>query len=185
MGGTFDPIHFGHLIMAESIMHSVGADGMLFVPARGHPFKSDGELSALEHRMEMTRIAIGNNSYFRIEEPPPRSTYTIDLIDYIRHRYPAADLFLPIGSDIVDEFVSWHKYEEIEQSVRIVIAVRPGYRTKASGREVLTGAEWVVIPQYDISSTEIRARVRSNLSIRYMVPDEVLRYIFENKLYAE
>lgn len=184
-GGTFDPIHFGHLIMAEAISCSVGSDGMLFVPAAAHPFKSNRKLSGFEHRAEMVRLAIANNPRFRLEEPPPESKYTIDLIDYIRNRYPAADLFLPVGSDIVDEFDDWYKPEEIERSIRIVVAARPGFREKPRTQNLLSGAEWVIIPQYDISSTEIRTRVRTNLSIRYMVPDAVRQYIIEKRLYVE
>jgi len=185
MGGTFDPVHLGHLVMAEAVMHSVRSDGMLFVPASAHPFKSDRELSGLDHRSAMVRLAIADNPRFHLEEPPPKSKYTIDLIDYVRNRYPAADLFLPVGSDIVDEFDYWHKHEEIERSIRIVVAGRPGYRTSPRKKNVLAGAEWVMIPQYDLSSTEIRERVRSNLSIRYMVPDAVMQYIIEKRLYVE
>jgi nicotinate-nucleotide adenylyltransferase len=185
VGGTFDPIHFGHLIMAEAIMHSLKADGMLFVPAAAHPFKSNGALSDWEHRFEMTRLAIENNPRFRLEKPPPELKYTIDLIDYIRSRYPAADLFLPVGSDIVDEFDDWYKPDEIEQSIRIVVAARPGYRAGPRKHNMLSGAEWVMIPQYDLSSTEIRTRVQSNLSIRYMIPDAVRQYIIEKRLYVE
>jgi nicotinate-nucleotide adenylyltransferase len=185
IGGTFDPVHFGHLVMAEFVMQSVKADGMLFVPARAHPFKPDTKLSPYEHRREMVRIAIESNPRFRLDEAPPNSKYTIDLIDYVRHRYAAAELFLPVGSDIVDEFHDWYKYEEIRQSIRIIIAVRPGYRKNAARARGLSAAEWVGIPQYDISSTQIRKRVSMNLSIKYMVPDTVLGYIRERGLYVE
>lgn len=185
MGGTFDPIHFGHLVMAEAVMHSVRSDGMLFVPASVHPFKSNHELAGFEHRMEMVRRAIATNPRFHLEEPPPESKYTVDLIDYIRNRYPSADLFLPVGSDIVGEFEEWHKHEEIERTIRIIVAARPGFPEKPAARTSITGAEWVIIPQYDISSTEIRQRVRENLSIRYLVPDAVRAYILEKRLYVE
>ena len=184
MGGTFDPIHYGHLIMAESVMHSVDADGMLFIPARTHPFKPHERLSDFGHRAEMVRLAIEDNVRFRLETPPESSHYTIDLIDYLRARCPRAAFFLPVGSDIIEEFHAWHKHEEIERSVRIVIASRPGYRVKASAGDALRGAERIIIPQYDISSTEIRRRVRLNMSIKYMVPDAVAEYIFREGLYA-
>ncbi len=184
MGGTFDPLHYGHLVMAESVLHSVNADGMLFVPARVHPFKSDRKLTEYGHRVEMVRMGIAGNERFRLEEPPEYMKFTIDLIDYLRHRYPPADFFLAVGSDIVDEFERWRKHEEIEHNVRIAIAARPGSQPRPGNGDVLRGAEWVMIPQYDLSSTAIRERVRSRLSIRYMTPDPVIRYIVENKLYV-
>lgn len=184
MGGTFDPLHYGHLVMAESVRHSINADGMLFVPARVHPFKHDRQLSDYRHRIEMVGRAIADNDRFRLEEPPEDLQFTIDLIDYLRHRYPSADFFLAVGSDIVDEFEHWRKHEEIEHSIRITIAARPGSQPRPGNGDVLRGAEWIMIPQYDLSSTAIRERVRSRLSIRYMTPDSVRQYIIENNLYV-
>jgi len=185
MGGTFDPLHYGHLIMAESVSYSINADGMLFVPARAHPFKSDRQLSDYHNRLEMVRMAIADNDRFRLEEPPEEMRFTIDLIDYLRHRYARAEFFLAVGSDIVDEFERWRKHEEIEHSIRIAVAARPGSQLRPGNGNVLRGAEWVMIPQYDLSSTTIRERVKSRLSVRYMIPDAVWRYIKENKLYVE
>lgn len=185
VGGTFDPIHLGHLIMAESVMHALDADGMLFVPARVHPFKSRVRLSNFAERMEMVKLAITGNDRFLAEEPPGDSGYTIDLIDYLRAKYQAADFFLPVGSDIMNEFGSWYRHEEIEQNIRIVIAARPGYRWKHRGDGILAGAERIRIPQYDISSSDIRRRVRLHMSITYMVPEAVAEYISRKGLYAD
>ncbi len=184
MGGTFDPLHYGHLVMAEALLHSVNADGMLFVPARAHPFKSDRQLTEYDKRLDMVRMAIADNERFLLEEPPEHMKFTIDLIDYLRHRYPKADFLLAVGSDIVDEFENWRKHDEIEHNIRIVIAARPGSQMRPGEGIVLRGAEWVMIPQYDLSSTAIRDRVRSRLSIRYMTPESVRRYISENELYV-
>ena len=183
MGGTFDPIHYGHLIMAESVMHSVNADGMLFVPARAHPFKAQEQLADYDHRARMVRLAIENNARFRLETPPPGCRYTVDLIDYLKNNYPATEFFLPVGSDIIEEFHAWYRHDDIERNIRIVIAARPGYRPKSVRRDVLKSAEQVVIPQYDVSSTEIRKRVASQMSIKYLVPDPVLEYIAQTGLY--
>jgi nicotinate-nucleotide adenylyltransferase len=183
MGGTFDPVHFGHLIMAESVMNSLKADGMIFVPARRHPLKSDDKLSDYGDRAKMVELAIGGNNRFRLENPPDNSGYTIDLIDYMQNKYPKVGFFLPIGSDIIGEFDAWYKYEEIEQRIKIVIASRPGYRLKARGDNILGGAERIMIPQYDISSSDIRKRVRRHASIKYMAPEAVEDYIREKKLY--
>jgi nicotinate-nucleotide adenylyltransferase len=185
MGGSFNPVHLGHLIMAESVMHSLDAQGILFVPARAHPLKPDRALADYADRVAMVGAAIKGNPSFLLEEPPEGPGYTLDLIDYLRSRYRAADFFLAVGSDIADEFASWYKYEEVEQSVRIVIAARPGYKFPALGRGILGGAERVIIPQYDISSSDIRQRLQMHLSIRYMVPDSVRRIIETRRLYVE
>jgi nicotinate-nucleotide adenylyltransferase len=184
MGGTFNPIHVGHLILAESAMHSLKADGMLFVPAHTHPFKESSRLSGFSDRVEMVKLAIRGNDRFLLDDPPESSGYTIDLIDYLRNKYRQADFFLPVGSDIIDEFDSWYKYKDIQRSIKIVVAARPGYRLKTRADGVLGGAEQIIIPQYDISSSEIRKRVRMKMSVRYMVPEGVEKYINETGLYA-
>jgi len=175
----------GHLIMAEAVMHSLRADGMLFVPARSHPLKAHVELSNYPQRYEMVRLAISGNTRFCLEEPPEDSGYTIDLIDYLQSRYPKAKLFLTVGSDIIDEFDSWRLYREIESRIKIVIAARPGFRNKSRSDGVLDGAERIMIPQIDISSSDIRKRLKENRSITYLVPEAVERYIRETRLYAE
>jgi nicotinate-nucleotide adenylyltransferase len=184
MGGTFDPIHCGHLIMAESVMHSVQADGMLFVPAATHPFKSNAQLSDFSDRVAMTRMAIEDNRRFLLEMPPENSAYTIDLVDYLQNKYSQTKLFLAVGSDIIDEFHGWRKFEEIEQRIRIVIAARPGFRIRRRSDNILGGAEWIMIPQYDISSSDIRKRVERHQSITYMVPEAVEQFIYEKGLYG-
>jgi len=185
MGGSFNPIHLGHLIMAESVMHSLDADGMLFVPARTHPFKKDHNLAPYEDRIDMVRQAVADNNRFLIEEVPPESKYTLDLVFYLRDTYPRAQFSLVLGSDLIDEFHSWYKPDEIVQNVRIVIAARPGYKRKPGTEPILQGAEMVMIPQYDISSSEIRSRIESGLSIKYMVPEAVLSLINRKRLYAD
>jgi nicotinate-nucleotide adenylyltransferase len=185
MGGSFDPVHLGHLVMAESVMHSLRAQGMLFVPAGAHPLKPNRTMADYADRVAMVEAAIKGNPSFKVEEPPTGPGYTLDLIDCLRSRYPSADFFLAVGSDIVDEFTSWHKYEEVVQNIRIVVAARPGYKFPAAGRGILDGAERVIIPQYDISSSNIRQRIHMHLSIRYMVPDSVRRIIETRRLYVD
>ena len=184
MGGTFDPIHLGHLIMAESVIGSAEADGMIFVPAHKHPFKSHIRLSNYPERAEMVKLAIEGNSRFLFEDPPEHSGYTIDLIDYLESKYPKATFFLPIGSDIIDEFPAWYKCDEIERRIRIVIAARPGFVLKKRDDNILAGAERIMIPQIEISSSDIRKRVAMNRTITYLVPDAVRKYIYDKGLYG-
>ena len=131
----------------------------------------------------MLKLATADNKSFNIAESPD-SPYTIDLIDFIKNQYPKAQFFFVIGSDIVEEFQSWYKYEEVIESIKIIIAARPGYALpKAAG--IFKSADIVKIPQYDISSHDIRDRVKSRMSIKYMVPEAVERYICQKGLYVE
>jgi nicotinate-nucleotide adenylyltransferase len=186
MGGTFNPIHIAHLIMAESLMHSLDADGMIFVAARIHPIKQDGSIvSSYDDRIAMIKLAIAGNNRFIQENGPEDSGYTIDLITHLQQQYPAAQFFLPIGSDLINEFDSWYKHDEIEKKIRIIVATRPGYAAKDRKDGVLGDAQRLMIPQFDISSSEIRKRLRAEQSVRYMIPELVEKYIAEKRLYAE
>ena len=185
LGGSFNPVHVGHLIIAESVLNSIEADGMIFVPARSHPFKTDSYLANYQDRVEMTRLAIAGNNRFRLEEAPAGSKYTIDQIEYLRGKYPTAVFFLVLGSDIVDEFSSWYKYKKIEETLKIIVAARPGYNIEGENRDAIKSAEYVMIPQYDVSSSDIRERIRSGMSIKYMVPGAVENYLAEKRIYAE
>lgn len=183
VGGSFDPIHLGHLIMAESIMSSLKADGMIFVPTLSHPLKTnDTDKSSFPDRLAMVEQAIAPNPRFYLQEPPAGPGYTLDLIDYLRNLFPRTRLFLVVGSDIVEEFSSWYENDEIERSIKIIIATRPGFDPQTNG-SILKGAERVMIPQIDISSTNIRRRLARRQSIKYMVPSIVEQFILEKGLY--
>lgn len=186
VGGTFNPVHLGHLVMAEAVRESQNADGMLFVPARNHPFKSnDIVMASYSDRLAMLDSAIAGNDRFYLEEPPQGPGYTINLLNYLKDLYPEVEFFLPIGSDIIEEFGSWHKHDEIIKMIRIVIADRPGYSILCKDNNILLSAERVDIPQYDVSSSNIRKRVKNRLSIRYMVTLPVEKYIREKGLYVD
>lgn len=185
MGGSFNPIHVGHLVMAENVMHSLQAMGMLFVPTGNHPLKPVHPMASYADRVAMVQAAIRGNPSFLLEEPPAGPGYTLDLIDCLRSRYPTADFFLTVGTDIVEEFPSWYKHEELAHCLRIVIAARPGYRFPAPGAGPLGAAERVVIPQIDVSSSDIRRRIQQHVSIRYLVPDGVRKIIESRRLYVD
>ncbi len=186
MGGAFNPIHFGHLAMANSLMQSLEASGMLFIPSIDHPLKNDCDLaSSFDDRLKMVSLAITDNDKFVIEHPPKTSPYTIDLIDYLQSKYPSARFFLPIGSDIIGEFHQWYKSSQIEQRVRIVIAVRPGFEPTPRPDGLLKGAEIINIPQLKIASRDLRQMIKSKISIKYLVPPQIENYIYERSLYAD
>jgi nicotinate-nucleotide adenylyltransferase len=186
VGGTFNPIHLGHLILAESVRQTLNADGMLFVPARKHPLKSSEVLeSTYPDRVTMVDLAIDSNPHFVREDPPENSEYTIDLVAGLRTKYPGAAFFLTMGADIIPEFDRWHRHLELVEMIDIVIADRPGWADFETKGTVLYKARRVHIPQYDISASGIREQVRSGRQITYLVPEAVETYIIEHGLYAE
>lgn len=170
--------------MAETIRQSCRADGMLFVPTRRHPLKPHTELSNYSARVAMIKAAIAGNDYFQFFSPPRDSGYTIDLLGYLCRKCPAAKFFLAIGSDIIDEFEQWYQYDEIIRTVEIVIAYRPGYVGSKRANKIMKNAKRISIPQCDISSTDIRKRVKTGRSIKYLVPAAVEKIIYNRGLYA-
>jgi nicotinate-nucleotide adenylyltransferase len=191
LGGTFDPPHYGHLIAAQEVAWRLELDRVLFLPARQNPLKRGETSSAAEDRCEMVSLAIGDAPSFELsrldlERPPP--SYSADLLRALAS--PDRELFFVVGADIVAELPRWREPEEILRLARLVVVNRPGAADPdldsflesfpaASGR-----VDCVRIPGVDVSSTEIRQRVRTGAPIRYLTPPAVERYIVEQGLYA-
>ena len=178
-GGTFDPIHHGHLILAREARERLNLDLVIFVPAAVSPFK-DKPAAPAEVRLEMLHAAISNEAgfeidRFEIDRPPP--SYTIDTIENIRARASGAELFYLIGQDNVADLSKWHRFDELKKFVRFVVLDRTGDQTDHS--------HMIVHRKIDISATEIRNRVASHRSIRYLVPDAVEEIIRRSSLYQE
>ncbi len=193
LGGTFDPIHKGHLIVAEEVRTRLELDEILFVPA-GQPWlKEDRSISPAVHRVEMIRLAISPNPRFKLstlEVDRPGPSYSVDTIDALRNQLGAeARLFFLLGSDALSELPQWKESSRLIQMCHLVAFSRPGYTSPPlrsleltipgiSGRVTL-----IEVPQIDISSTQIRSRVAQGLSIGDLVPEAVERYIQEHGLY--
>lgn len=177
-GGTFDPIHHGHLILGRQALEQLGLDRLVFIPAARSPFKTGQTLTAGKHRFEMVRLAIEGESYFaaddlELERADP--SYSIDTVNTYRQRFPGAELFWLIGEDHVPSLPKWHRIDELGARVRFVVLTR-------AERDGV--APYPVVPRrIDISATEIRNRVAKNLPITYLVPERVLRYVHAVKLY--
>jgi nicotinate-nucleotide adenylyltransferase len=178
-GGTFDPVHHGHLILAREARETFGLDKIIFVPAAVSPFKKTPHASA-EMRLAMLTAAVEGEPGFVINDcelrrPPP--SYTIDTLDEIRKCEHDAEIYLLIGDDNVRDLPKWHHFDQLEKAVRFVFLERTSVRTKhdypALHRRI------------DISATEIRKRVASGQSIRYFVPQAVEEIIRREKLYRE
>lgn len=193
LGGTFDPIHNGHLKVAEEVRNHQSLAQMLFIPA-GQPWlKVENNISAVEHRVAMTRLAIGNNPYFKlstleVEQPGP--SYTVETLSRLQSQVDASDeLFFILGWDNLAQLPQWKQPARLIKLCILVAVPRPGYplpdiNLLESAIPGLT-ARLIIMeePQIDISASEIRKRVAQGLSIRHLVPAAVDDYIRQNGLY--
>ena len=194
IGGTFDPIHYGHLIIAEEARVKVGLARVIFIPAGNPPHKLRRPYSPAQHRYRMVELAIASNPYFEVspvEVNRPGPSYSVDTVRMLREEMgPEVDLFFIMGVDSLAGILTWHKPEELIKLCKIIAVNRPGYGVDIDALDqVLPGIKKQVIfiraPEIGISSTEIQERVRAGLPIRYLVPPEVERYIYEHHLYRD
>lgn len=181
-GGTFDPIHHGHLILSRQACEEHGFDQLIFVPAALSPFKKIAAQASGELRLEMLRAAIRGQEDFvaddcELKRPPP--SYSIDTVLQIRERDPNTELFWLIGADNVHSLGKWHRFDVLEKLVQFIVLDRGRAAEKTDHRHP------VVRRNIDISATEIRNRVASGRSIRYLVPQAVEEIIRREKLYRE
>lgn len=187
LGGTFNPIHWGHLILAEAVRDNQGLDEVIFVPTACPPHKRvEGEI-AIEHRLAMVRLALQGLAGFRVstlEAQSERVSYSIDTLDRLAQEYSRGTrLRFIVGADQLDEIESWKDYRRLLEDYGLFAAERPG-----SGRGAILERlrKWVIavpMPGIELSSTEIRRRVAQGRSIRFLVPLAVEAYIRENRLY--
>jgi nicotinate-nucleotide adenylyltransferase len=179
-GGTFDPIHHGHLVLARDALEQLQLDSVLFIPAAISPHKLGQKLAPAEVRVEMLRAAIEGEPHFcldtmELERPAP--SYTVDTIEALKAREPDAEFVYLIGEDNVAQLPTWHRFSHLSQMVQFAVLDRTGLNTVHS---------YVVVRRHvDISATDIRNRVARGQSIRYLVPPAVERIIRERQLYRE
>ncbi len=195
MGGTFDPVHYGHLVTAEEALVQFNLDKVVFVPTGRPVRKTHRHLSSAEDRYLMTVIATASNPDFevsRIEIDRPGATYTVDTMLALRDLYgPRADLFFISGADAVREILTWRDADRFAGLCTFIAATRPGYvadlgEDEARERSVpLPAVESMEVPALAISSSDIRARVATQRPIRYLLPEAVAAYIEKNGLYRE
>jgi len=193
LGGTFDPIHVGHLVVAEEARVKLGLSEVLFLPA-GQPWlKVDRTVTPAIHRVDMVRLAITGNPYFELctlEVKRDGPSYSIDTITALRSQLGAQSFFFILGNDSLAGFHLWKEPAKLVQMCRLVVVPRLGLSlTDLNSLETRIPALVHNVTQLDapimeVSSSEIRQRVAQGLSIRYLVPDKVGEYIVEQKLYA-
>lgn len=187
MGGTFDPIHNGHLVSASEVQSRFGLDEVIFVPT-GQPWqKSTRVVSDAEDRYLMTVIATASNPVFtvsRVDVDRPGPTYTVDTLRELHERFPDDELYFITGADAIEQILTWHAVDEMFDFAHFIGVTRPGY--DLNGHHLPAGkVSLVEVTAMAISSTGLRDRVRKGEPVWYLTPDGVVRYIDKHKLYRD
>jgi len=185
-GGTFDPIHLGHLVVADHVAEAARLSTVLFVPAGRPPHKEGQPLTPAADRLAMVELAIAGNPRFSVSRLELESghgpSFTIDTVRRLRAA-GERDVALVLGADSLVELVSWREPEALVSESRVLVVERPGVDLERAPAHLVARVTFVAAPRLDISSREIRARVAAGLSIRYLVPEPVREYIREHGLY--
>ena len=205
-GGTFDPIHTGHLRVAEEVRENLDLDRVIFVPAHIQPLKIAGKAAEADHRLEMAKLAVEANPRFEVDNCEilrGGASYTVETLEYYGNKKPDAGIFFIIGSDAWQSITLWRDYERLFELAMVVVMTRPGYRAATPG-EVLPsgisgrfekdgdtyslgsegGVRFVSVSRLDISGTSIRELLKAGKSVKYIVPTAVEEYLRKNKLYS-
>ncbi|AFS78982.1 nicotinate-nucleotide adenylyltransferase NadD [Gottschalkia acidurici 9a] len=194
MGGTFDPIHTGHLVVAEEVRQEFNLDKVIFMPTGDPPHKSSKEVALGQYRYEMTLLATVTNPFFevsRLELDRKGTTYTIDTMITLKEKYKDdVEFYFITGADSLLELHTWKDSDKILELCKIVAATRPGYdlgdmeeRLKELNEDNKESINTITTPGLQISSTDIRHRVKNGMTIKYLLPESVEVYIEKYKLY--
>lgn len=180
-GGTFNPPHNGHLLMANEVLQSLQLAEIWFMPNQIPPHKQRRDIISAEHRFNMLQLAVNGNDAFRVESIElERSgpSFTYDTICLLKERHPDIQFYFIIGADMIEYLPKWYKIDLLQNLVQFVGVKRPNYKTTTQ-YNVLE----VDVPQFDVSSSFIRRRLKEGKNIRYLLPDSVIQYIKEHGLY--
>ena len=193
LGGTFNPVHLGHLLMAQDAMEQVGLERVKFIPSATPPHKAVESLASERDRLHMIRLAIRGNNRFEVDDVEVQRggrSYSVDTLTELRRREPRADFYFIIGADSLRELHLWREVERVVTLCTFVTVPRPGFDPKPVVDPRLDAATRRRLRQHvlhghscDIASREIRARVASGRPIRYLIPDAVYQYMRRRKLY--
>ncbi len=192
LGGTFDPIHIGHLVIAEEARVELELEQVVFIPAGLPPHKLDYPLSPVEHRLAMVELAIASNPRFtisRVDIDRPGPSYSVDTIELLRGQWGAGvGIYFIMGSDSLRDILTWHEPQRLIRLCYFAVVNRPGYQADLEELEtflpgIASRVRMLHAPELAISSTEIRRRVHEGLPIKYQVPEAVEAYICQHHLY--
>lgn len=204
-GGTFDPIHFGHLRAGEEVRELLELEKIVFIPACIQPLKETGKIASAKHRLDMVKLAISDNPHFVVDDCEIKrggSSYTVDTLDYYRKNNPSADIYLIVGADSWSSITLWREYRRLFDMANVVVMNRPGFdaeppekilpleierRLSYDGKRYMgENGRTVVftsITMLDISGTIIRKKSMGKKTVKYLVPPSVEKYIAEHNLY--
>ncbi len=185
LGGTFDPIHIGHLILAQDAMESLGVERVLFIPAARNPLKRNRPATSDAHRIAMIRLALTNHRRFLIDEMEVDAggpSYSIDTVMALRQHYPDSRLYWIIGSDELGQLAKWRRIDELVNLVEFACVLRPGYRVEAPSLAGLREHE-IDGHAIEVSSSDIRRRVKEGHPVSFFLPQKVSHYIEFHGLY--
>jgi len=186
-GGCFNPIHYGHLILAETAREYFNLDRIIFIPA-GNPPHKVYDLAPAKDRYQMVKLATQNNQYFLVslfEIKNKDKSYTYKTINFFKRKYPKDELFFLVGSDALLEIDSWKKGKKILDFCPFLVGMRPGFSTEKIEKEIIKKVTIFPFSGLDISGKEIRKRIYQGKSIKYFLPEKVKNYIYKNWLYAK
>ena len=184
--GSFNPIHIGHLVIAEAILHEAELSQVWFIVSPQNPFKSPKSLAYEQDRLHMVRLAIEDNLDMRaldIEFHMPRPSYTIDTLTYLHEKYPSYDFRVVMGEDNLNHLHKWKNYEQLLEENGFIVYPRP--HAEDSPLKEYPNVQFVEAPLLDISATYIRKAIKKERSIRYLLPDLVANYISGKGLYTD
>ena len=187
-GGSFNPIHIGHLTVADEVKRRLSLDEIIFVPA-GHPyFKDKAFMVEYRHRANMVRLSTGDVPYFTVsdlESDPTKPSYTVPTLQTIKELNRGSKLFLIVGSDALLQMPKWYQADEIPELATVISVGRPGYSDDSFRESVLKNLKLVSVPlDVKVSSTMVRSQIKSGGSFRYLVTDPVYSYIVAGRLYG-
>lgn len=194
LGGTFDPIHLGHLLTADFVLKALNLEKIIFIPVNHPPHKTDLDVTSANHRYLMTLLAISHNNSFEVSDIEIKRegpSYTVDTLKWFAKQYKdqEVEFYFILGADAVAALDKWERFEELLHLCYFVAATRVGFMDQVERAKKTFGVLgkqkiiWLDTPELNISSTEIRYRVKNNLPIKYIVPDAVEKYIYKEGLY--
>lgn len=182
LGGTFDPPHNGHLLIASEIYDQLQLEEVWFMPNQIPPHKQETNFTNSQHRLNMLMLALKGHSHFKVEpielnrEGP---SYTYDTIVLLKEKFPDVSFYFIIGADMIEFLPQWYKIDELVELITFVGVGRPGFQVTTK-----YPVKIVNVPEFDVSSTLIRSRIKNNHSVDYLLPEDVKIYIEENHLYG-
>ncbi|MCK4262128.1 nicotinate-nucleotide adenylyltransferase [bacterium] len=187
LGGTFNPVHCGHLVAADEVREKLALEKVIFVPSASPPHKNHPDIAPPEDRYQMTILATQSNPFFSasdLELQRPGKSYSIETVKKFLNIYGKdTKLYFITGTDAILEIFTWKDREELLKLCQFIVATRPGFDAGKIERTILKQVHLLKIPGLDISSTDIRSRIREGRTIKYLLPEKVEEYIYEHGLY--